>query len=287
MNDRDLRALERAAACGDAAAQTALQRARERSAQPYAVLACVHANLEALEAVFADLDAQGVHEAICLGDLVGYGPDPIACVDLIRSRCQFVLKGNHDEATVLGAQAFSLNAGRVVRWTAARMRPRLLSRSRKRQRWAFLQNLPETYRRGPDLFVHGSPRNPTIEYVLETDLHPAGRAKIEEIFTTFSRLLFVGHSHLPGLIRDDFTFTPPEALPESTYVHSRGRAIVNVGSVGQPRDRDPRACYVIVAADRITWRRVPYDFERTIQKLAATRSLRDMTVLQERLRQGL
>jgi len=252
----------------------------------YAVISDIHANLRALEAVLRDLDAQGVDEIYCLGDVVGYGPDPTECVDLVRERARRTVKGNHDEALVHGAYGFHLRAQEAIDWTRDELKPGFFSGLRVRERWEWITSLPLRFERGQDVFVHGSPRDPTSEYLLAAWIH-SKREAFHEAFTATDRLLFTGHTHLPCAITDTYEV----AASQEDYVFgARGeeRAIINVGSVGQPRDKDPRACYALVheeGADlRVQWRRVAYAIEDTVQRVFAQPRLDDR--LGERLRHG-
>ncbi len=238
-----------------------IERERARLGLPTrAVIGCVHGNLEALEAVLADVDRQSIFDVVCLGDVIGYGPDPVECIELVRARCRFTLRGHADDAFFAGFIPWgSINAVRVIEWT----RERLVDRSDLR---AFLEALPERHEEGGDLYVHGSPRDPIHEYLLETDLGYQPEQKYEEVFAAVSERVFVAHSHVPGVITPDLAWhepLEPYTQPPTT------KAAINVGSVGQPRDGDARACYVTVAGRTVEWRRVPYDFTRTQEKMRA------------------
>src|SRR5262249_30449067 len=154
-------------------------------------------NLEALTEVFADIERRGIRDIVCLGDVVGYGPNPLECTDLIMQRCKLTLKGNHDEALVHGAYAFHLKARKAIDWTRDQLKPRFFSGTAVRRRWEFLRDLPARHEDGANLFIHGSPRDPTNEYVLSTEIGLGPTDKFEEIFANFERMLFVGHTHLP------------------------------------------------------------------------------------------
>jgi diadenosine tetraphosphatase ApaH/serine/threonine PP2A family protein phosphatase len=236
-----------------------------------AIISDLHANLPAVQAVLADIDAQKVDEVVCLGDVVGYGPDPIEVTDLAMSRSSFCVMGNHDEALVNpdGAIGFNGPARRAIEWTREQMKPGFFSGSKVRARWEWLASLPLIKNRGPDLFVHGSPRDPTTEYVLEQDLAFGATQKYEEIFESFERFCFVGHSHLPLVIDGDLQVKRPSDLPDGKFKLASGKALVNVGSVGQPRDGDVRSCYVILDGETVEWRRVAYDVSKTIARFAA------------------
>jgi diadenosine tetraphosphatase ApaH/serine/threonine PP2A family protein phosphatase len=228
-----------------------IERERARLGLPTrAVIGCVHANLEALEAVMADIDQQSIFDIVCLGDVVGYGPNPMECLEVVRGRCRFTVRGHMDEAFFEeGTPRIGLHAAQTIEWT----RKELVRRDDLR---AFLAELPLRH----DLYVHGSPRDPCVEYLLRTELELGPTEKYEEVFAAIRDRLFVAHSHLPGVITSDYDWhdadKPFERLPGT-------KAVVNVGSVGQPRDRDARACYALVAEGRVEWRRVAYDVAKT------------------------
>jgi diadenosine tetraphosphatase ApaH/serine/threonine PP2A family protein phosphatase len=219
----------------------------------FAILSDVHGNLEALEAVLGDAGRAGVDALISLGDVVGYGPDPAACVEIVRARAEFSLLGNHDAAAagVASLEDFNEFARWSVEWSAARLDAGQI---------AWLGSLAYIRRAGASLFAHASPVEPERWHYVH------GVADLGEHFAAFSGpLCFVGHSHRPGIYRiagaagDARKCGVRETLAQGT------RHLVNVGSVGQPRDRDPRACYAIHDEERasVELRRVAYDLERT------------------------
>jgi diadenosine tetraphosphatase ApaH/serine/threonine PP2A family protein phosphatase len=237
-------------------------------AERVAFISDIHANLEALEAVLADIGERGVGEILCLGDVVGYGIDPEACIDRVQRRAEVCLCGNHDWAAVNSALGFNATARRAIEYTQARLKPGRLSGGAARRRWEFLEKLPHEHRIDDWLLVHGSPRDPVMEYIFPEDVDMAPE-KIEEIFGLVERVCFVGHTHLPGVFTEDLLFRTPAALGGSYYI-GQETAVVNVGSVGQPRDGDPRACYAIVGDDTVTWRRVEYDVQKTMEKIRSS-----------------
>ncbi|MEZ5989805.1 MAG: metallophosphoesterase family protein [Planctomycetota bacterium] len=231
----------------------------------FALISDLHANLSALEAVLRRIEELGIPEVCCLGDLVGYGPDPEACIDLVRERCRFTLRGNHDLGCIEGSlHEFNPLARESLLWTRKRLRPRLLS-PRSKRRWDFLAKLPERVDRDGMTFVHASPRDPIREYVLKSDgfLDPE---KLEANFARIEGPCFVGHTHQPGFTTRDYRFHQATSdrlvwdLPQEP-------CIVNVGSVGQPRDGDPRACFLVVDEGRLLYQRVEYDLRRTQQRI--------------------
>lgn len=249
-----------------------------------ALISDLHANRPALEAVFADIASQGVEDIACLGDIVGYGPEPEWCLDQVRERCRWVLTGNHDEALFAGTSDFNSYARQALVYTRKRLRPRWFKGPGARERWEWLRSLPSTYREGRFLFVHGSPRNPVREYVLSTDgiLNPM---KLRSIFEAFTGVCFAGHTHQPGVFFSNLRFQGLGGEGEVTIpIPEDEQFFVNVGSVGQPRDRDSRACYVILTEDTVTWRRVEYDIRAVQERILSIPELPD--VLAQRLSLG-
>jgi len=238
-------------------------------AERVAIISDIHANLEALEAVLADIDAQGVSEVLCLGDIVGYGIDAEACVDLVQERCSPCLCGNHDWAMINTAVGFNPMARQAIELTQGRMMPGRFASQARRRRWEFVKNLPYTHTRDDWLLVHGSPRDPVMEYIFPEDVE-IDPDKMAEIFGMFERVCFVGHSHLPGVFTEDLSYQTPAELG-GRFEIGAARAIINVGSVGQPRDGDVRACYVQVSEGQVVYRRVGYDIQKTMEKIRASR----------------
>jgi predicted phosphodiesterase len=218
-----------------------------------AVFSDIHANLHALEAVLADVDRESVDELWCLGDLVGYGPRPNECVDVTRSRATVSLCGNHDLA-VLGTidiGEFSGDAAEAARWTRG-----VLGDT---QRGWLASLTPSGQRDGAELF-HGSPRNPVWDYVLSED---AARASL---MRTVAPLVLVGHSHVALALAWDGTVLEG-GLARAATDEALGdrRWLLNPGSVGQPRDGDARAAWLLLdmEAGRASFRRVEYAIETT------------------------
>ena len=228
----------------------------------FAVISDIHGNLEALTAVLADIDRHGVERVLCLGDLVGYGPDPVACIDLVRQRCEVALLGNHDQAALYDPEGFPPSVYRSLVWLWKQHEG--FARHRD-----YLAALPRSRVEGGVLYVHGSARNPLNEYVFPEDIY--NQRKMERIFALVERTCFQGHTHVPGVFveqaREDlYQFHSPDEI-DYTYQFDSRKTLVNVGSVGQPRDADPRACYVLVDGDLVRFRRVDYDYEATIRKI--------------------
>jgi diadenosine tetraphosphatase ApaH/serine/threonine PP2A family protein phosphatase len=218
-----------------------------------AVLSDIHSNLHALDAVLADIELEQPDELWCLGDVVGYGPRPNQCVDRARELASLSLCGNHDLA-VLGTidiAEFSGDAGAAAVWTR-----RVLGAEQRE----WLQTLePAAEREGVELF-HGSPRDPVWDYVLSDEV----------AFASFERttapIVLVGHSHVALAISLANEQLGGGLAPASTTVELDGaRWILNPGSVGQPRDGDPHAAWLLIESElhRATFRRVPYPIAQT------------------------
>ncbi|MEZ5978924.1 MAG: metallophosphoesterase family protein [Planctomycetota bacterium] len=240
-----------------------------------AVVSDIHANREALEAVWQDLSKRGYDQIVCLGDVVGYGPDPEFCVDSVRERCAWCLMGNHDDALFSGAADFNPYARAAVEVHRAMLEPRWWTGPARKQRWEWLHDLPLTKSEDRYLFCHGSPRDPVREYVISTD-GLLNRDKLAAIFELFDDVAVAGHTHQPGLHDETLRWTGLGGRAEfSVELPPGAKAFVNAGSVGQPRDGDPRACYCILEPDRVTWHRVEYDFRLTQAKILRTPKLDD------------
>lgn len=248
-----------------------------------AIISDIHSNLEAFEAVLADIDANKIDEIYCLGDLVGYGPNPIECIDRMRqlgSRIKICLLGNHDQATIFDPEGFNAVAERAIYWTRGELEG--ARGPRAQERLVFLCEIPRSHRVGDFMFVHGSPRNPLNEYVFFDDIYEEG--KMEKLFSVIPQYCFQGHTHVPGVFTEDLHYYSCQELPNGVYELGAQKLMINVGSVGQPRDRDPRACYVIMEDGKIEFRRIPYNLDVTCRKIAAIPELDNF--LGDRLRLG-
>jgi len=254
-----------------------------------AVISDIHGNLEALHAVLKDIASQGAEEIVCLGDVVGYGPDPVPCLQVIRKVTHWSLCGNHDAAMFMAhAVGFNEGAAKAVAWQREQMQPTFFSLPGKVARWRWLENLPALRQEGKVMYVHASPRDPIMEYVLEKDFQDMGfgpSQKAVEIFEKFEWLCFVGHSHRPGIATHEYKWIKPAELQDMTYVLPKDqKTLVNIGAVGQPRDRIKDSCYVLFDGEKIRYRRVPYDIETTVKKIEACPALEKR--FGERLRDG-
>jgi len=245
-----------------------------------AIISDIHGNLEGLTAVLADIGDQGIDEIFCLGDIIGYGPNPRECIDRIMAS-QITILGNHDQGALFDPEGFSSGAERAIFWTRDQLETPNGDPASAAARWDFLAELPRNYREDNQLYVHGSARNPLNEYVFPEDIY--NTKKIEKLFSLIQGVCFQGHTHVPGVFTDRCEFHSP---PDIGYRHVFGRekAMINVGSVGQPRDGDPRSCYVVLEDNSVMFRRVAYPAEETIAKIYAIAELDNF--LGDRLREG-
>jgi diadenosine tetraphosphatase ApaH/serine/threonine PP2A family protein phosphatase len=221
------------------------------------IISDIHANLAAFEAVLAD--AAGEFDKIwCLGDLVGYGPEPNECVALLRNYDHISLSGNHDWAVLgkLAIEDFNPEAQKAIRWTS-----KALHEDARR----YLDALPTMRVEEPFTLAHASPRQPIWEYILDVG---TAAANFRHFDTPYC---LVGHSHTPLIFvqvdpKHADGFSPIYHQP---YLLDDGRYIFNPGSVGQPRDSDERAAYALLNLDELAWefRRVEYDIARTQEKM--------------------
>lgn len=256
---------------------------------PTAVISDIHGNAEALRTVLADIESRGVKRIVNLGDIIGYGPEPLVCVDMVAERCDWSLIGNHDFAVLYEPTNFNPGAEQAAFWTRDQFDSEPDAKLRAK-RYEFLGKLRvrvvETPPDGniPILAVHGSPRRPINEYIFPDDVMTA-LEKMRQVFERIDRLAIVGHTHVPGVFTDEPDFYPPDELGAMTYTFRDGeKAIINVGSVGQPRDHDPRASYAILHPDRVEFVRVAYDIDKTARLIRAVPQLNDW--LGDRLFEG-
>lgn len=246
----------------------------------YAIISDIHSNLIALQAVIEHIERRGIKDIICLGDVIGYGPQPIECIEMIRNITNICLKGNHDEALIEGVCLFHPIAKQAIEWTGKVLRESKIAK--ESNMLDFISNLPMTYILDNYMFVHASPLDPTMDYILARNLD-SEEEKFEEIFQNFNDVLFVGHTHLPCVITESCEAYSLEEL-DYKYKFNDQKTIVNVGSVGQPRDRDPRACYVEVIDDMFFFHRIEYDNEKVCKIIEDNENLND--ALGQRLLQG-
>jgi diadenosine tetraphosphatase ApaH/serine/threonine PP2A family protein phosphatase len=224
-----------------------------------AILSDIHANIEALRQVDAAVAGMGVGGVVCLGDVVGYGASPNECCERVRALAPVTLLGNHD-AAVSGRMDYRYYydaARQALDWTAATLDP---------EHRAWLRALPYTHRQGEIGFSHGSPILPAeFEYIFAIE-------QAQELAAHFERLpavTFIGHSHLCKAFAMGARGEVEDAWAPRIALDSRRKYVISVGSVGQPRDYDSRACFVTydLASRVVDYHRVPYDIEASAQKI--------------------
>jgi len=222
-----------------------------------ALISDVHSNLEALEEVFRDIEKEGVEKIHFLGDAVGYGADPNRCVRLISKHCEIKLLGNHDYAALglVSLNGFNKIAKTSVEWTQTKLRKKTIATLADFELHTTFLNY---------FLVHASPGTPdNWDYILSPE-------QAAEQFAYFTQsICFIGHSHIPIVFVEEDDGTVSSHLIETLELKEDLRYIINIGSVGQPRDNDPRACYLIVDTDdsKIEYRRVEYDIDKTQSKM--------------------
>ena len=207
-----------------------------------AIISDIHSNLEALQAVLQDIEKHKVSEIYCLGDVVGYGPNPRECVDLVM-KCKVVLLGNHDQGAMFDPEGFNPPAERAIFWTRDQLESPARTAVRANGAGSSWPSGRAAFRENGCLFVHGSARNPLNEYVFPEDIY--NQRKMERIFALVERYCFQGHTHVPGIFieqvpEDLYQFYSPEEI-DYVYRLDGRKTLCNVGSVGQPRDGDWRA----------------------------------------------
>jgi len=256
----------------------------------FAILSDIHSNLEALNAVLKDIKKRGIKTVYCLGDVIGYGPNPRECLDLIIEKTQWCVLGNHDYATLYEPTNFNVAAEQASFWT----REILEEESNKPlcdRRWNFLGELQMRQTLKGKLwsteatmdFIHASPRRPINEYIFPDDVY-TNPLKVKVLFERVKHICFVGHTHMPGVFLDEPDFYSPHELSNVYPIVSNEKAIINIGSVGQPRDKDNRASYVYVEGNEVHFIRLQYDFEKTMKKIKAIDQLDNFHA--DRLRDG-
>lgn len=249
-----------------------------------AFISDIHGNLEALRAVLDEIDSLGIKDICCLGDVIGYGPNPKECLEIVQSISNLNILGNHEEAVLYGIPPnFNMKARRALEWT----RKILLEGNEdpvevKDARRKFMESFQIQTRVEGVTYVHGSPRQPTREYVLPGDAQ--NKKKMQEIFACLEDFCFCGHTHTPGIFTLEEGFTHPSDMFELYMLGTHEKVLINVGSVGQPRDGDPRACFTTFDGDTVVWRRVEYDVEAVCKKIYEIPEIDNFEA--DRLREG-
>ncbi len=224
-----------------------------------ALISDIHGNLEALTAVLRDVEHFHVDAIHCLGDVIGYGPDPGPCVELVNTTCDIKLMGNHEQAAcgMLSVETYNPAARKSALWTIEQLSDAHFDMIRRYRIDAHRENM---------YLVHASPYHPDEwRYILSP----------EEALLAFScfeeQICFNGHTHLPVIFSESPNGDPRLRVGHSFMPDEHTRYIVNIGSVGQPRDKDPRACYALYDSteEEIIYRRVEYDIKTAQQKMEA------------------
>ena len=225
----------------------------------YAVLGDIHSNLAAFEAVLQDLEGKGGFDKIwCLGDVVGYGPDPHECIERLRQYDHVCVAGNHDCAAIgkMDTADFNPVAARACQWTAQQLTEEDID---------YLKNLPLSLCQDDFTLVHASPRDPIWEYLLSIEAAQDNFACFETAYC------LVGHSHIPLIFELAGNKAVYKMFSERTSLKlGKKRLVINPGGVGQPRDGDPRASYALydTEARTVCHYRVEYDIPATQKKMA-------------------
>jgi diadenosine tetraphosphatase ApaH/serine/threonine PP2A family protein phosphatase len=251
-----------------------------------ALISDLHSNWPALETALNDARERNVRRFVCLGDMIGYGAKPTECLDQVLRLCGpnavgeglepgLCLQGNHEFALLSSGEDFNPNARRAIDWTREELN-RAGDKQRSYAYWDFLAALEPLLVEDGAMYAHGSPRDPVREYLLPRDARDT--AKMQANFARMRHhagdrapVCFVGHSHVPGIFYEDGRFYRPKNTegPYDLGDLSKSRAIVNVGSVGQPRDGDKRLSYAVFDGRNLTFVRLEYDVERAQSDIRA------------------
>ncbi|MFQ5500074.1 MAG: metallophosphoesterase family protein [Candidatus Zixiibacteriota bacterium] len=220
-----------------------------------ALISDIHANLEALTAVLKDIESRQVDAVYCLGDVVGYGAQPAECLELVNKTCKVKLIGNHEYAAMglVSTEKYNVAARTANDWTKSQLTDREI---------AIMADFDIDHLEDPCYFVHSSPWQPDQWHYI---VSPVDAQMAFEHMST--RLCFFGHSHVPLIAVENGDELPRCKVGHSFLPDPEGRYLINVGSVGQPRDSDPRACYVVVdvGESEVDFCRVEYDIKQAQQ----------------------
>ena len=253
----------------------------ETPQQPIAIISDIHGNLEALTVVMEEIRRRNITDICCLGDVIGYGPNPLECLDTVIDNCEFTIMGNHDFAIFYEPFNFNTAAENAAYWTRQQFESDP-DRTRRNRRWRYLGGMQTRMMHPRFMAVHGSPRRPINEYIFPDDIYSASQ-KIALIFERVSHLCFVGHTHVPGVFVAQPDFYSPDDL-NNRYDITEEKAVINVGSVGQPRDHDPRSSFVILHPGHVEFIRMAYDINTTVDKVRSIDALDNF--LGQRLLEG-
>ena len=231
-----------------------------------AIVADIHANIEALTTVLDHAAGKGITRVVCLGDIIGYGPNPRECLKLLF-RSEVAIMGNHEEAVMFYGEDFNPKAKASLEWTKDQLNSSAYDRTENYDLWNFLGTMQQVVEDGDVMYTHGSPRQPTREYVVPQDAR--NREKMQGIFDLMKRVCFIGHSHIPHIYSSDMKHASPDAVNGAIDLRKLGdrKVLVNVGSVGQPRDGDVRTSYVTFDGNIVRFHRLDYDHKTTVDKI--------------------
>ncbi len=256
----------------------------------FAVVSDIHSNIDALSVFLSDIEKRGIKTIYCLGYVVGYGPNPKECLDLIIAKTKWCILGNHDYAVFYEPTNFNYGAEQASFWSREVLETEEEKQPRDK-RWSFLGELPmrrtlksklETTAATID-FVHASPRRPINEYIFPDDVY-TNPMKVRLLFERVKHICFVGHTHMPGVFLDEPDFYLPTELGNVYPIVEDEKAIINIGSVGQPRDKDNRTSYVYADNNEVHFVRLEYDYKTTMKKILSIDRLDNFHA--ERLQNG-
>ncbi len=247
----------------------------------FAIISDIHSNIEALTTVLADIEKRGIKTIYCLGDVVGYAANPTECLDLVIEKTEFCLMGNHDYAALYEPTNFNQGAEAAAYWSRKVLEEEP-DQAKSDKRWRYLgsQTMRQTIETKLDGvkttldFVHASPRRPINEYIFPDDVFTTS-GKLDALFERVKHVCFIGHTHLPGVFLEDPDFYTPEELGDKYPIIPDEKAIINVGSVGQPRDRDNRTSYAYIEGNNVHFVRLEYDYKSAAEKIYGIPELDD------------
>lgn len=223
----------------------------------WTILSDVHANLEAFEAVLEDLEKEEPIKKVFLGDIVGYGANPNECLDLLRNKADLCVQGNHDAGAIglTDLNDFNKDAKTAILWTSKMIQP---------EHKAFLESLPIIGAKEDFTFCHATPYKPETWYYIINF-----RDAIKSFHSFKTPFCFVGHSHAPSIIERNEEGKVTQIMSMDFTLNSSSQYIINVGSIGQPRDRNPQAAYGIYDSETKAFKlkRVPYLIDRASEKI--------------------
>ncbi|BBM87346.1 metallophosphoesterase family protein [Candidatus Uabimicrobium amorphum] len=228
-----------------------------------AIIASIHGNLQALQAVIEDIDKRNIKTIYCLGDMVGYGPNPRECIEIVRDRCEFCLRGDFEENIM--RQSLSSTPG-VLEITIEWIRNQLYSESypetQNNELWDVIANAKQKVYRDRCLYAHNA--SPNNGYAV-----PLSFIQLKYTMSHFSNynVFFCGGSHVPGVFTEEYQYHYAADINNLFYLSPTSKQIIDVGSVGKPQDRNNHACYAILNDQTLQWIRVEYDINKTIEEI--------------------